>query len=478
MTLSKWREDLSRQLHPLVHGAIVHPSIPIGSPHRSILVINGELDEEVQREIDDFNRQSDNLGTPDRKVEVIVRGQLFNAFKELQTDFWATNLTDLKTYLELFLEDGRGQLPKEKVCRIFQSALPLNTQDERQPTQNEVGKMIAGCAIICASAISAFTNAKNHLAEFEAWTIYWAHTLSVLERWKFPVSTAKFALDLALDAMYSSLERLCDELMERTDLTEPDFLSDRLVYQVRVTHLLGLMGIYGLWRSERLSGSNDGGDDQHDQRLAFVRRFCRDKAKLLAAWGEYAVPQWLAFNFYFRTIDPTPFSDFLYYLLIQIITEKNGPKGEGNFANPYYEPEVILPHVIGIEAGPLPDSFRESSFMLEGLMHLFARTNYKQHMKYIFPAITRIGLRSFVPEQPWHFYLYRNPTGTGYQRWLKPPHRWADLKSRASECSGEGLPDLLRQFPIPYLCFICVFPHRVTPSGLRWVSTRLQDRSA
>ena len=149
MTLSRWREDLSRQLHPLVHGSIVHPSIPVGSPHRSILVINGDLDEEVLREIDDFNRQSDNLGTPDRKVETIVKGQLFNAFKELQTEFWATNLTDLKTYLELFLEDGRGQLPKEKICRILESALPLNAQDGRQPSHNEVGKMVAGCAIIC-----------------------------------------------------------------------------------------------------------------------------------------------------------------------------------------------------------------------------------------------------------------------------------------------------------------------------------------
>ena len=262
--------------------------------------------------------------------------------------------------------------------------------------------------------------------------------------------------------------------MERSDFTEPDILSDRFVYQVRITHLLGLMAIYGLWRSERVGRSNDGGDDR---RNAFVRQFCREKARLLAAWGEFAVPQWLAFNFYFRTIDPTPFSDLLYYLLIQVITQQNGPKGTGKFANPYYDAEAIFPHLLGIKAEPLQDSFSGSSFMLEGVMHLFARTNYKQHMKWIFPAISRMGLRSFVPEQPWHYYLYRNRTGTGYQKWLKPPHRWADLRFQSSECSGQDLPDLLRQHPIPYLCFICVFPHRTNASGLRWVSTRLMENS-
>ena len=60
ITLSKWRDDLSKQLHPLVHRKIVHPSIP-DRPHRSFIVINGELDEEVARDIDDFNRGSADL---------------------------------------------------------------------------------------------------------------------------------------------------------------------------------------------------------------------------------------------------------------------------------------------------------------------------------------------------------------------------------------------------------------------------------
>ncbi|MCA9233190.1 MAG: hypothetical protein KDA57_21265, partial [Planctomycetales bacterium] len=99
MTLAKWRADLSSQIHPLVHGRLVHPSLENKQHHRSYIVMNGDLDEEVQREIDDFNRSNADAGQPERRVETILKGQLFQAFKDLQSDFWATNLNDVKTYL-------------------------------------------------------------------------------------------------------------------------------------------------------------------------------------------------------------------------------------------------------------------------------------------------------------------------------------------------------------------------------------------
>src|SRR5438067_1415359 len=51
LSLTKWREELYGQVLSLVNGKIVHPSVPEHSHHRSYLVINGELEEEVAREI-------------------------------------------------------------------------------------------------------------------------------------------------------------------------------------------------------------------------------------------------------------------------------------------------------------------------------------------------------------------------------------------------------------------------------------------
>ena len=77
------------------------------------------------------------------------------SFKELQSDFWATNPHDLKTFLELYLEDGHGQLPKAKLCKLFESALPFHSEGQKAPSRPEIEKSAAGAAIICSAAISS-----------------------------------------------------------------------------------------------------------------------------------------------------------------------------------------------------------------------------------------------------------------------------------------------------------------------------------
>jgi hypothetical protein len=234
------------------------------------------------------------------------------------------------------------------------------------------------------------------------------------------------------------------------------------------------MGIYGLWRAQRVKEGLEEPDEDRDK---FLRYFCKEYGKkTIWLWGEYAVPQILAYTFYLRTIDATPASDFLTHALIRGIARRNRPGSDDPLPNPYYDAEAVLPYIHGLEVKPLHDSFAGSSYMLEGLTHLFVRANFKQQMLLTFPEITRIGFRSFSPEQPWQFYLWRNRgTGTDHLRFLKPPNRWGELRALAGESEGKDLPELLKQFPIQYFCFICVLPHRVTASGLRWASTRLEE---
>ena len=164
LSQARWRSEVQGQVQPLLNTVIVHPSISSNVPHRSFLVINGELEEEVFYEIENLNRCQERDGYPNRKLEVILKGDLLDGFKKLQTDFWVENLVETKTYLELILEDGRGQLPKEKLSRLIQAALPFEGGDKDRPGKAEAGKTLAGLAIICTSAISSFTNEKNHVA--------------------------------------------------------------------------------------------------------------------------------------------------------------------------------------------------------------------------------------------------------------------------------------------------------------------------
>ena len=476
LTLAKWREDLSRQLHPLVHCQLVHPSLPLGPHHRSYIVINGDFDEEVQREIDDFNRASIAAGQPERTVQTIVKGQLFRAFRELQSDFWATNLYDLKTYLEIFLEDGNGMLPKEKLAKLFLDALPFEARNDRAPSRDECSRALAGCAVICASAVCSFTTAQNHLAEFEAWTLLWCYTLALAQRWQLPLSDVAYTVTLATDAAYTSLARLCDELVTRETLIEGDPMPDRFVYEIRITHLLGLMGLYGLMMQSRIAAGKIGDFDV--KHLDFVRHFCDKHKDTLRLWGEYAVPQFLAWNFFRQTYDATLEPEVTYARLIEAICRMNQRSSNIGLANPYYDAETILPYQFNLAGHSLDDSFPGHSFYLEGLMHLFVRCNFKMEMKRFFPALTRIGLCSFQPESDWQFFLQRNwNRGTLTQRFLVPPHRWSELRKEAAEDQGSSLPSLLKTFPLGYLAMLLIMPYRGTPNGLRWLASQIDEQA-
>ena len=170
--MNEYRTDVQPQLHDLVFARLVHPSINSTLPHRAYLVVNGELEEEVIREIDDFNLMRVQEGNPSRQVRTILRGDLFRFFQELETNFWPINVADLNTLLELFLNDGKGRLPKEKIATLLAATFPLDIEQGKPPSNTEASRAFAAGAVLCALGLNSFTAAENHAAEFEAWTIY------------------------------------------------------------------------------------------------------------------------------------------------------------------------------------------------------------------------------------------------------------------------------------------------------------------
>ena len=56
----------------------------------------------------------------------------------------------------------------------------------------------------------------------------------------------------------------------------------------------------------------------------------------------------------------------------------------------------------------------------------------------------------------------------------KHPRHWDDLKGEASDASGSGLPELIRENPFFALLFIIVYPHRTNAAILRWLNAKLK----
>ena len=79
------------------------------------------------------------------------------------------------------------------------------------------------------------------------------------------------------------------------------------------------------------------------------------------------------------------------------------PNSKIFLANPYYEVEDILPHllapILGPSEDPLDDTFTGKSYALEGIVHLVVRRNWKHNMKIRWPGISRLNYISFKPEK-------------------------------------------------------------------------------
>ena len=470
ISLSKWRNAIRPQINILVQGRINHPSVDNSKHHRSYFVTNGNIEETVSREIDDSNQTWMNLVHPDCHLETIVRGQLLEKAKRLGTDLWPSELTDIKTLLEMFLENGKGVLPKEKLASLFESIFQLD--EEEKPSRAYCKRVIASAALLCAITTSSFSNEKNHVAEIEAWMLYIAYVFALVEKWKLSSNIYKGELEIATQSLYNSLANLCDEIKERERFIEGDFLADPYIYRVRITWLLGLMGIYALWRRRDEVPKNEVDD--------FLREFCQEKRGQLQLWGEAAIPQFLAFFWYFRKIDATPEPDFrILYNLISLICKLNHPNSKVFLANPYYEAEETLPHllapVLGSVEDLLEDIFTGKSYALEGLVHLFVRRNYKQTMKSVWPDVTKLNFISFEPANFCEFYRWRSEEGTNKIAHPKHTQEWEELKALSFESEGACIPPTIKNDPILLLLFLCVYPHRMNAEIMRWLDTQMRE---
>lgn len=457
----QWEKELLR----LVTEAIRHPSVDRETQHRSFFIVNKGLEDETQDAIINFNQGLKNRLQRDVELEVIVGGQILEKATKLGERFWPTDLKDFKAFLELFLEDGRGILPKEKLANQFETMLPFKSVPKTGKSEY-CGRAISNAALLCATSISSFTNSKNYIAEIEAWTMYLAYVLALAEKWKLPSKHWGKELEISKMAIYNALANLCEELKGRQHFVEGNAIAEQPVYWVRLTWLLGYMSLYWLWlRYEKKL------DEETDN---FIREFSNINQQKMFLWGEAAIPQLLAYFWHLSKTDVTPRSDFLLAHLIKQITTLNKPSGDKFLASPYYEAEDILPYITGIADKPLRDSFRGNSYALEGLVHLFVRRNWKQNMKALWPSVTRLSFASFEPAEKWHFFRWRNPGEGIEKRVFTPRHQmWDELKEKAFESEGESIPETIKSDPILLLLFLFVYPHRMNADIMRWLDTQL-----
>jgi hypothetical protein len=481
VSLRKWRDEVAPQVRDLAYGTVTHPSIDPSKRHRPFLVTNGNIDETVQRAINDENETLKSLGLP--QIETRVGGQLKAEAKTLQSDLWPSELVDAKDLLELYLHEGKDVFPKAKLASLLESTLPFRktAQGRRQP-KRACNRAISSAAVLTALILSSFTEEENHVAEIEAWTLYVAYALALAERWNLEPKYYEAEVEIALRAIKNALTDLAEEVMERQHLAEGLATVDEPFYRVRVTWVAALLCILSMWR--RADGEKQTDIDR------FTRQFATNNAQSWALWGEAAISQFLAIYWHTKLIlASSRQADGLLGMLANSVCDSKKPGIDSGLPDisleaadclPYLADEElrqVLPDELKVQLAkePLTVSYRGYSHTLEGLTHLLVQQNWKRQMKLLWPNVTRINLHRFEFDEPWHFYRWRNEGGT--ERVIMPRHTqfWDQLKLEANAPTEEYLPELIRRYPLFALLFICVYPHRTSAPVLRWLNVKLRE---
>lgn len=432
ITLSQYRK-IHPQLRELVHQTITNPSLP-KSNHKSFLVTNGEIDEDVQIAIDNENSANERDGYPHRKLEIISRGQLLVWANKLNIRLWPSELEDTKTFLEIITEDGDGPFPTEKLDTLLKELLLLNNE-EKKPTKAKLNRHIKSASLLIALSLKPYSEKNNHWAIINAWTLFSAYLTA---------TAAKNAITLDInnqllfveEIIFEHTKLLMIETLERPNcLGEGEALSDFAVYPWRQSLLIAIGSIFWLWCNK---------DDiwpEGDFRTK-LEEFLFDGEREIKLWGEAAFPQAL---FHLWAREEKECKCYTGRLVTLTTTAINTP-----MPCVYHDAETVINHCLSedLEAfqssiqNELMDTVSTSWFARQLLLHMAFRGE-KTACQDIWPQFSKISSACFLPESDWEYCLYRSDNGNNMTYVPKIEEQWIDLLACANESAEQIVPKLL-----------------------------------
>ncbi len=251
---------------------------------------------------------------------------------------WSNETKDVKSFLELFLEEGSDFLPKEKLSVLFETILPFSGKKPKNP---ECKRKLSSLALLASIATTNFVNQKNYYAQIETWTLYIAYLLAFVERWNLNQKLWRDEFDLALSIIYDNLTLLYKEIKERKHLVEGNIWGDYLFYYERITLLSSLLSIYYLWRRYD--------NIEVDEIDKFIVQFLNNNIRKMRLWGEGAIPQFIVTYFAYKKKYAGVIPDSFIKDLIQVICKYNRIESKCPLFDPYrHLPVFDFSRFIGI----------------------------------------------------------------------------------------------------------------------------------
>lgn len=453
VTQAKW-DQIQPQVTRLVEVPIEHPRVGSRKADRVFLVSNRRFSDPVIEEIHRRNEDWASRGHP--QVDVVSGDEFLSRLCGAQSEVMPSEPRDLREFLTFWTQDGRQMLNKPALAGILDGLLQM---DDAPTSSAEANRRVTGTVLMSAYALHSFTDARNHIAVSEGWTLVAAHVLVAAQKWSLDTGRWKASFRLALDAALKALAALSAEVEKREAYYEqdPEFEGEGF-YQVRTTIVAGRLAALHVARA-LLVGTFE--------RSAALERFLATEREHLRIWGEGAVPDFTCLALYMHLAGEEGDATDITGSLLHALATANEPRQPVGLPNPYWSCERVwrLMHG-GIALSPAEESesFSGSSYSIRSVVMMTARLGFRALLDDLWRPITHVAYEEFLPAEPWMEFRWQCDQGELRQRRFGKTESWARLRKEASEVT-EGSPGVLKALPWFIPLFLCAYPHR-----LRWAT--------
>ncbi len=443
---------IKREIEDLIEIPINYPGIDKNAPHRSILVTNNALSPDVKDAIDDRNLWYKQRGS--NGLELMLGRELLGNFLEVNGTFLPTRLPDMKSFLELFLFEGKELLSKDSFANFIETL--FFTEDTRNI---ELKRKIANAILLTQYLMEPYELQKNHISIIEGWVILHSYILALVEKNGLSEKDWLQSQKIIVEKINGQLGFLKDEFLSKTDYLE-DGWDGGLYYKARLTIVLGWLSAYELHLKET------------DTNYHVDNRICLSIKQLYHdLWfsGESVTPLFLMMFKICEASGNTSFSNKIICDLAIELVFRNAAKEKNCLPNPYISIQQVIDHFYGHSDEKLDlETFSGESFHLSVLVDALVRRNRHDLLNEFWKNVTYIMNSEFRPEEKWNLLKWHCKEGSQINFFYDMPQSWKMLENKALNLEIGCLPNSLIKSPIHHY-FLLAYPHRLTSDTFKLV---------
>ncbi|MGD0919733.1 MAG: hypothetical protein ABSB22_25125 [Thermodesulfobacteriota bacterium] len=446
--LKKWRE-ISGEVKELIELPVVHPSADKSKIHKSFLVTNGEITDEVRIQIDQINEDNKRKDRRYSYLDVIHGKALLKEFIDAQGEFIPKDLEDFDLFLKLFLADGTDFLPKDKYFEFLDKTIFGDAPRQKANAINAISSSV----ILAAYSLNPYQLKNNYYALFEGWTCLAGSIVRYANKSNFEKGDWLDSYKLVFDEIIRNLSMLKEEMLQREDFLEGDWRGDGgLIYRVRATIVLGALAT--LMTHVHHAGKKP----ENDEKLISLMK---KSLPVLCFWGESAFPYFFGIIKYLETKgEGSSAQSVLTNIFLEIIN-LNFPRKENGIPNVYYSASEIFEVIMKMDSRDIDlRGFAGNSYIIEAMILMMTRRNQRKILEENWRKITYVQMNEFMPDHPEDMFAWRTKDGTNHSEFPKITQSWAELQKEA--INFDGAPQLLAERLDLLRFFILTCPHRAT----------------